>query len=53
MNWLWVMKIIVLLLVFMLYLFVNLDDGVSLLNKILNWSSFVNIGVEILIDVLV
>jgi YbbR domain-containing protein len=45
------MKIIALLLAFMLYLSVNLDDGASSSNKILNRSSSANTGVETLTDV--
>lgn len=51
MNRSWVMKIIALLLAFMLYLSVNLDDGTSSSNKILNRSSSANTGVETLTDV--
>ena len=51
MNRSWVMKIIALLLAFMLYLSVNLDDGASSSNKILNRSSSANTGVETLTDV--
>ncbi len=51
MNRSWVMKIIALLLAFMLYLSVNLDDGASSSNKILNRSSSANTRVETLTDV--